>query len=224
MLLITNSGPLDVLGFIGRSKRYEDVMDSISTIAVGSLSVRVLGLEALIEEKKALGRDKDQAALRLLEAVLRKRGKNSPADDPYALTRFVQAQEDSYEVALAEIRNGRKQSHWMWYIFPQYDGLGSSSTSKRYAIKSLAEAEAYLGHPALGPRLIECTEAALRLEGRSALEVFGSPDDLKLKSCATLFACISPADSVFDRLLDKYFQGKRDEKTLRLISCEPTDT
>ena len=143
------------------------------------------------------------------------------AGDPHNLSRFVQAQEDDYEQALAEIRSGRKRSHWMWYIFPQIDGLGFSSTSRRYSIKSVAEAEAYLSHPVLGPRLVECAEAALRVEGRSAFEIFGSPDDMKLRSCATLFACVSPAGSVFDRLLDKYFQGGRDGKTLRLLGIAP---
>ena len=143
--------------------------------------------------------------------------KPGSADDPYNLNRFMEAQKDDYEQALAEIRGGRKRSHWMWYIFPQLDGLGFSSTSKRYSIKSIAEAEAYLAHPVLGPRLIECAEAVLGVEGRSALEIFGSPDDLKLRSCATLFASVSPAGSVFDRLLDKYFEGQRDEKTLDLL-------
>ena len=141
------------------------------------------------------------------------------AGDPHDLNRFVQAQEDDYDQALSEIRSGRKQSHWMWYIFPQFDGLGFSSTSKRYSIKSIAEAEAFLDHPVLGPRLMECAEAVLRVEGRSAFEILGSPDDVKLKSCATLFACVSPDGSVFDRLLDKYYQGERDSKTLQLFSA-----
>jgi uncharacterized protein (DUF1810 family) len=143
------------------------------------------------------------------------------AGDRHDLKRFVQAQDDDYDQALAEIRSGRKRSHWMWYIFPQFDGLGFSSTSRRYAIKSIAEAEAYLSHPVLGPRLRDCAEAVLRVDGRSALEIFGSPDDMKLKSCATLFARVSPAGSVFDRLLDKYFQGERDDKTLRLLGVAP---
>ena len=125
------------------------------------------------------------------------------------------------EEELAEIRSGRKRSHWMWYIFPQFDGLGFSSTSKRYAIKSAAEAEAYLGHPVLGPRLRECAEAVLRVEGRSAFEIFGPPDDMKVRSCATLFAHVSPVGSVFDRLLDKYYQGERDSKSLRLLGIAP---
>jgi len=143
------------------------------------------------------------------------------AADPYGLTRFVQAQERDYEQALSEIRSGQKRSHWMWYIFPQFDGLGFSSTSRRYAIKSVAEAEAYLRHAVLGPRLLESAEAAMGVEGRSALQVFGSPDDMKLRSCATLFACVSPAGSVFEQLLDKYFGGERDEKTLRLLGRTP---
>jgi uncharacterized protein (DUF1810 family) len=143
------------------------------------------------------------------------------AGDPYDLNRFVQAQADDYEQALAEIRSGRKRSHWMWYIFPQLDGLGSSPTSKRYAIKSLAEAEAYLRHPVLGPRLAECAETALGVEGRSAAEIFGSPDDMKLRSCATLFARVSPPGSVFHRLLGKYFRGEPDARTLRLLGMAP---
>jgi uncharacterized protein (DUF1810 family) len=109
----------------------------------------------------------------------------------------------------------------MWYIFPQFDGLGFSSTSKRYSIKSIAEAKAYLCHPVLGPRLMECAEAVVRIEGRSAFEIFGSPDDVKLRSCATLFACVSPVGSVFDRLLGEYFHGERDGKTLRLAGIAP---
>jgi uncharacterized protein (DUF1810 family) len=139
------------------------------------------------------------------------------AVDPFNLSRFVQAQEGAYEQALNEIKNGRKQSHWMWYIYPQFDGLGFSSMSRRYSIKSIAEAKAYLSHPVLGPRLVECTEAALRLEELSALEIFSSPDDMKLRSCSTLFASVSPGESVFHRLLDKYFQGRLDDETLRLL-------
>lgn len=147
----------------------------------------------------------------------------SHTDDLYDLNRFVQAQKNDYERALSEVKHGRKRSHWMWYIFPQFDGLGFSQTTKRYAIKSIAEAKAYLSHPILGPRLIECAEAALGVEKRSAYEIFGSPDDVKLKSCATLFAYVSPAGSVFDRLLDKFFQGDRDTKTLRLLEASGKD-
>ena len=138
----------------------------------------------------------------------------STSADPFRLNRFVEAQERVYERALSEIRRGQKRSHWMWFIFPQFDGLGFSEISKRYAIKSLDEAEAYLRHPVLGPRLLECAEAALAIEGRSVAEIFGSADDMKLRSCATLFARVSPAGSVFERVLDKYFGGKADERTL----------
>jgi uncharacterized protein (DUF1810 family) len=143
--------------------------------------------------------------------------KTTSADDPHHLSRFVQAQESSYEQALSEIKNGRKRSHWMWYIFPQLDGLAFSSTSKFYAIKNLDEARAYLAHPVLGPRLLTCAESVLRIEGRSAHDIFGSPDDLKLKSSATLFACVSPAGSVFHQLLAKFYSGDVDTKTLGLL-------
>ena len=137
--------------------------------------------------------------------------------DPHDLRRFVDAQDGSYEAAISEIRRGQKHSHWMWFIFPQHVGLGISATSQRYAIKSAAEAVAYLNDPVLGTRLVECAEAVLRIEGRSAQQIFGSPDDLKLKSSATLFAYISPAGSVFERVLDKFFRGERDLKTLQLL-------
>ena len=143
-------------------------------------------------------------------------------DDPYDLARFIRAQEHDYAQALSEIRSGRKRSHWMWYIFPQFDGLGFSATSRRYAIRSAAEAEAYLRHPILGPRLVEIAEAAAGIERRSAFEVFGSPDDMKLHSCATLFARVSPAGSVFERLLARYFGGEPDGETLRLLGQQST--
>jgi uncharacterized protein (DUF1810 family) len=149
---------------------------------------------------------------------------SSHTDDLYDLNRFVQAQENDYERALSEVKHGRKRSHWMWYIFPQFDGLGFSQTTKRYAIKSVAEAKAYLSHPILGSRLIECVEAVLSVEERSAYEIFGSPDDMKFKSCATLFAYVLPPGSVFDRLLDKFFEGDRDPKTLRLLEASSKNT
>jgi uncharacterized protein (DUF1810 family) len=137
--------------------------------------------------------------------------------DPYDLDRFVRAQVGDYEQALSEIMTGRKRTHWMWFIFPQIDGLAFSSTSKRYSIKSIDEARAYLDHAVLGPRLFKCAEAAVNVEGKSATTIFGSPDDLKLQSCATLFECVSPPNSVFDRILEKYYGGERDAKTLRLL-------
>jgi uncharacterized protein (DUF1810 family) len=138
--------------------------------------------------------------------------------DPYELQRFVAAQVGDYDTALAEIRRGRKQSHWMWYVFPQFEGLGVSATSRRYAVKSVAEARAFLAHPVLGPRLLECAEAVVGVNGRSAMEIFGSPDTMKLQSSATLFAVVSPAGSVFHRLLEKYFDGRPDARTIRLIA------
>ena len=137
--------------------------------------------------------------------------------DPFDLDRFVRVQEADYERALAEIRSGRKRSHWMWYVFPQFAGLGLSALSQRYAINSLAEAGAYLAHPILGARLTEIAEALLNVQGRTALEIFGSPDDLKLNSSATLFALVSPDHSVFHQIIEKYFDGRRDEKTLALV-------
>lgn len=146
---------------------------------------------------------------------------DSPStDDPYLLSRFVLAQQEDFAQALSEIRSGKKRTHWMWYVFPQFDGLAFSSTSKHYAIKSVEEAKAYLNHPVLGPRLLQCAEAVVRIEDRSATEIFGSPDDLKLKSCATLFACVMPPGSVFERLLAKYYRGERDQKTLRLLGID----
>lgn len=138
-------------------------------------------------------------------------------NDPHDLNRFVQAQAMDYDQALCEIRAGRKRSHWMWYIFPQFVGLGFSSTSRRYAIKSIAEAEAYLNHPVLGARLLECCEAVVGVNERSAYDIFGSPDDMKLRSCATLFARVSAPGSVFERLLRKYYEGMPDKRTLHLI-------
>src|SRR5947199_6527792 len=144
-------------------------------------------------------------------------GAGNPGDDPHDLGRFVEAQAGDYDRALAEIRGGRKRSHWMWYVFPQVEGLGFSSMSRRYSIKSADEARAYLDHPLLGRRLLECAEAALAVEGRSAREIFGSPDDMKLKSSATLFASVTASDSVFPRLLDKISTCARATMTLLLL-------
>ena len=138
--------------------------------------------------------------------------------DPYDLDRFVAAQDGIYETALAEIRGGRKRSHWMWFVFPQLAGLGASAIAQHFAIRGLAEAQAYLAHPVLGPRLVECAETALLVEDRSAREIFGSSDDLKLRSSATLFARVSPDGSVFHRLLDQFFNGTPDSRTLDLLA------
>jgi uncharacterized protein (DUF1810 family) len=133
------------------------------------------------------------------------------------LKRFLEAQAKDFERALAEIRNGRKQSHWMWYIFPQIAGLGFSSTSKFYAIKDRSEAESYLAHPVLGKRLVEISNALLAVEGKTANQIFGSPDDAKLKSSMTLFGALDNTNPVFQRVLDKYFGGAQDERTLELL-------
>ena len=139
-------------------------------------------------------------------------------EDPFNLQRFVDAQASTYATALSELRAGAKRSHWIWYIFPQIDGLGFSAMSKRYAIASVDEAEAYLAHPVLGTRLSECSEAVLSVQGRSTLQIMGSPDDMKLHSSMTLFAKVSDEGSVYHQVLDKYFDGAVDEATMRLIS------
>ena len=142
---------------------------------------------------------------------------NPPADNQ-DLERFVEAQRGVYGRALAELRAGRKTSHWMWYVFPQLAGLGSSGNAQFYGIRGLDEARAYLAHPVLGARLVECAESLLELPGRlTATDIVGYPDDLKLRSCATLFARVAPAGSVFDRLLDRYYGGAGDERTLALL-------
>ena len=140
--------------------------------------------------------------------------------DPYNLARFLEAQAGgAYERALAELRAGHKRTHWMWFIFPQIAGLGVSARAQRYAIGSLDEVRAYLAHPVLGPRLVECAEALLALEGRhTAVEILGYPDDLKLCSSATLFQQALPAGSAFQRLLERYFGGRPDERTLALLA------
>ena len=133
------------------------------------------------------------------------------------MNRFIEAQENNYATALAEIRNGRKQSHWIWYVFPQIRGLGQSETSKYYAIRDLQEATEYLQHPVLGKRLIEISRALLELKEDNAHKIFGSPDDLKLRSSMTLFALVKDADPVFQQVLDKFFRGERDKNTLALV-------
>jgi uncharacterized protein (DUF1810 family) len=142
---------------------------------------------------------------------------SASTSDPFQLERFVAAQQTVYSQALQELSAGEKRSHWMWFIFPQLAGLGSSATAQRYAIRDLAEAQAYLRHPLLGPRLHECCETVLQITERTAHDIFGSPDDLKLRSCATLFAQVAPAGSVFDRLLDRFYQSQSDPRTLELL-------
>ncbi len=137
--------------------------------------------------------------------------------DTFDLARFVTAQEAAYQRALEEIRAGRKTTHWMWFIFPQFRGLGLSPMSMMFSIKSVDEARAYLAHPVLGARLVACAEAVLRVEGKSAREILGPPDDQKLQSCATLFAAVGEKGNVFEQVLEKYFEGLKDAKTVELM-------
>ncbi len=141
-----------------------------------------------------------------------------PANDPFDLRRFETAQADNYDAALHELQAGQKQTHWMWYVFPQIAGLGTSAMARKYAIASRAEAQAYLAHPMLAVRLSQCAEAMLSVREKTAHQILGSPDDLKLKSSMTLFAACAAEGSVFHRVLDHYYGGQRDEKTLALLS------
>ena len=137
--------------------------------------------------------------------------------DANELQKFVTAQERDYSTALREIRNGRKRSHWMWYIFPQIQGLGMSPTAEYYGIKDLEQAKDYMEHPVLGPNLIEISEALLALNASNPTAVMGYPDDLKLCSCMTLFELAAPEQKVFGDVIDKYFGGRRDSLTLRIL-------
>jgi uncharacterized protein (DUF1810 family) len=139
--------------------------------------------------------------------------------DPFELERFVAAQDQggTYEAAAAELREGRKRSHWMWFVFPQIAGLGQSPISRRYAISSLDEAKAYVAHPVLGRRLVECARILTGLRSRSAEEVFGGIDAVKLRSSMTLFARADPTNAAFQRVLDRFFDGEADRATERLL-------
>jgi uncharacterized protein (DUF1810 family) len=138
-------------------------------------------------------------------------------NDDYHLQRFVDTQADIYESVLAELRQGRKTGHWMWFIFPQLKGLGISSTAQYYGIASLAEARSYLDHPLLGPRLIECTQIVTSIEDRSLREIFGTPDDLKFRSSMTLFAQATSKNAIFLEALEKFCGGNYDPATLELL-------
>jgi uncharacterized protein (DUF1810 family) len=140
--------------------------------------------------------------------------------DPYDLQRFLTAQAEVYECALGELRRGRKESHWIWYIFPQVAGLGRSSMAQRYAIQSRDEAIDYLNHPILGRRLRECCKALLTHSGKRVEDIVGNPDDLKLRSSMTLFAAVSDSDSIFNRVLDAFYAGQMDERTITFLSAE----
>ena len=140
-------------------------------------------------------------------------------EDPYDLNRFVQAQKQDYATALDEITQGQKYSHWMWYIFPQIEGLGRSHIAQKYAISNAEEAKAYLADLVLGARLVECCEVLLDLDSSyTASEIFGFPDDLKLKSSMTLFAKVSAKDSVFHKVIEHNFDGEFDSKTIEILS------
>lgn len=140
------------------------------------------------------------------------------AGDPFDLERFVQAQADTYQQALAELHNSSKRSHWMWFILPQLRGLGSSAMAQAYGISGLAEARAYLAHPLLGPRLLECVRALLGHAGRSAESILGGVDALKLRSCLTLFARAAPGVAEFTQALEAFYGGEADVLTLRLLA------
>jgi len=141
------------------------------------------------------------------------------AGDPYGLRRFVDAQDqaNTYEHALGELRAGRKRSHWIWFVFPQIAGLGHSPMARTYAITSLAEAGAYLDHPVLGPRLLECARALLAVTDGSAVEILGEVDAVKLRSSMTLFAAASPGEPLFREVLDRFYGGEEDPATVRLL-------
>ena len=137
----------------------------------------------------------------------------------FNLERFITAQERVYSTVVSELRNGMKASHWMWFIFPQIDGLGTSATARHYAIQSLDEANAYFAHPILGSRLIECTGLVNHVEGKSLREIFGAPDDMKFHSSVTLFSLIDSGDPVFERALNKYFSGELDQQTIAILGA-----
>ena len=140
------------------------------------------------------------------------------SDPAFDLQRFVSAQAPVIDAVRDELRQGRKRSHWMWFIFPQLAALGRSATARHFGIASLAEARAYLAHPVLGPRLRECCALLLQIKGRSAHEIFGSPDDLKLRSCLTLFRQADPGEPLFPQCLDRFYAGEPDPHTLALLA------
>jgi len=140
------------------------------------------------------------------------------SDSTDRLDRFINAQNESLEEIIRELKNGEKLTHWMWYVFPQIAGLGQSATAKFYAIQDPSEAQAYLDHPILGKRLLECTKIVISLRGKSALAIFGDVDAMKFRSSMTLFMSVAASDSVFQEAIDKYFEGEPDRKTLDILS------
>ena len=142
---------------------------------------------------------------------------NAPNHDPYDLQRFVDAQNPVFDQVCSELRDGKKKSHWMWFVFPQIKGLGYSQLARKFAISSREEAAAYLEHPVLGPRLRECTSLVNHIEARSIEQIFGYPDNLKFQSCMTLFAEVTSDNEVFMRALQKYFAGRLDPSTVERL-------
>jgi uncharacterized protein (DUF1810 family) len=140
--------------------------------------------------------------------------------DAHDLQRFVDAQDDVYDDVLDELHDGRKTSHWMWFVFPQLRALGHSAIAIKYGIASIDEARAYLRHPVLGPRLVECAGLVVRVQGRSIHAIFGSPDDMKFRSCMTLFQCAAPGEAIFGKALEQYFGGIPDARTLELLGVD----
>jgi uncharacterized protein (DUF1810 family) len=138
-------------------------------------------------------------------------------DDPYNLQRFVDAQDPVYDQVRSELEEGHKRTHWMWFVFPQIEGLGHTSMARKFAISSLDEAKAYLQHPVIGARLIECTRLVINTTGRTIEQIFGYPDDLKFRSAMTLFARASTDNSIFEDALRKYFRGEHDRLTLERL-------
>jgi uncharacterized protein (DUF1810 family) len=160
---------------------------------------------------------KGGGATKPTSGVLSPRHSGAAMADPFNLQRFVEAQAQAYEAALSELRAGSKRTHWMWFVFPQIAGLGLSPTAQFYAIRSLDEARAYLAHPVLGPRLRDCTTAVLSVCGRTAHEIFGSPDDLKFRSSMTLFREAAPGEPLFGQALADYFEARPDPRTLEIL-------
>jgi uncharacterized protein (TIGR02452 family) len=190
-----------------------DFRQAIETEFRGAFSNIVFAITDWSPERKFLGPFRDAFAT---EDPLKM------AEDPFCLHRFVVAQENIYSQALDELRSGHKHTHWMWFVFPQFEGLASSETARFYAIRSAEEATAYLHHPTLGPRLVECCEAILAVEGKTANDILGFPDDLKLRSCATLFSAVSKAPAVYTGVIDKFFSGHTDRRTLELLRTRDT--
>jgi uncharacterized protein (DUF1810 family) len=188
-----------------------DFRNALETGFRGAFSEIVFAISDRSPERRFLGPFRD--------VFMNGKPADKAPEDPFNLQRFVEAQADCHAAALGELRRGRKSSHWMWYVFPQIDGLGTSGKARFYAIKSAEEARCYLRHPILGPRLVKCCEVLLTVEGKTAREILGFPDDLKLRSCATLFLAVSPQDPVFSRLIARFFDSLPDQRTLDILGA-----